>query len=191
MTSKDSRDRLRDYVSAAVVRHEKPDIRLSGGRMSDFYFDGRVVTLNSFPLRLFAEFVLDGVLRRGAKAVGGPTIGADPVVGAALALAAGRGVELGGFLVRPEPKGHGLKKQVEGPELDGGAGVLLVEDTVTTGSSLIKARDALLRERPGVRVLGAVALLDREEGGEEALKAAGVELVALFRKTDFPPRPAS
>jgi orotate phosphoribosyltransferase len=154
--------------------------------MSDFYFDGRLVTLTAEPLALFARLVLEEVERLGATAVGGPTIGADPVVGAVLALAAAEGRALKGFLVRKEPKSRGMKKQVEGPAFSPGERVLLVEDTVTSGGSLLMAAEALRCERPGCEVAGAVCLVDREEGGREALEGAGIRLVAVFGRGDFP-----
>jgi len=180
------REALRPHVAACVVRHATADIALSSGRMSDFYFDGRTVTLCSESLALVAELALREVLRLGATAVGGPVIGADPIVGATLALAAARGVRLKGFLVRKEPKSRGLLKQVEGPRL-AGERALLVEDTVTSGGSLLAAAEAVRREQPGCELVGAFALVDREEGGREALSAAGLALSAVFRKSEFAP----
>lgn len=178
------REALRPHVASCVIRHAVADIKLSSGKLSDFYFDGRVVTLNSDSLALVAELALREAVRLGASAVGGPVIGADPIVGATLALAAGRGLHLKGFLVRKEPKSRGLLKQVEGPSL-AGARALLVEDTVTSGGSLLAAADAVRREEPTCQIVGAFALVDREEGGREALKAAGIELVSAFRRSEF------
>lgn len=178
--------KLMPHVAASVVRHLSADIELASGRMSDFYFDGRVVTLSSEPLALAAELVLMEVARLDATAVGGPTIGADPIVGAALALAAARGLRLKGFLVRKEPKARGLGRQVEGPALDAADRALLVEDTVTSGGSLLMAAEAVRRECPGIVLVGAYALVDRGEGGAEALAAAGLALASAFRRSDFP-----
>ncbi len=179
------RAKLKDHVESCVVRHETADIELASGRMSDFYFDGRLVTLTAEPLALLAELVLSETERAGATALGGPTIGADPIVGAVLALAASRGRKLKGFLVRKEPKSRGMKKQVEGPDL-AGERAMLVEDTVTSGGSVIRAADALRREHPECEIAGAVVLVDREEGGAEALARAGIPLRAIFRRSDFP-----
>jgi orotate phosphoribosyltransferase len=174
------------HVESCVTRHAAADIELASGRMSDFYFDGRRVTLTGVSLELFARLVLDEIDRFGASAVGGPTIGADPVVGAVIALAATRGRKLKGFLVRKETKSRGMKKQVEGPELIAGDRALLVEDTVTSGGSLIRAAEALRRECPDCELAGAVTLVDREEGGAEALEEAGLPLVAVFKRSEFP-----
>ena len=179
------RARLRAHVEGCVIRHATADIELASGRMSDFYFDGRIVTLTGESLELFARLGVHEHDRLGANAVGGPTIGADPVVGATIALAAARGKEIKGFLVRKEPKSRGMKTQVEGPALVKGDRALLVEDTVTTGGSLIRAAEALRREYPDCEIAGAVALVDREEGGAEALEEAGLPLVAIFKRSDF------
>ncbi len=181
--------KLKPHVAGCVVRHETADIELASGRLSDFYFDGRLVTLTGRPLGLLAEFVLGEVERLGATAVGGPTIGADPIVGAVLALAAAREAKLGkdlkGFLVRKEPKARGMMRQVEGPDL-AGERAILVEDTVTSGGSVIRAAEAVRREHPDCEIVGAVVLVDREEGGAEALSQAGIPLTAVFRRSDFP-----
>ncbi len=186
MDSEELRSKLHAHVARSVVRHATADIELASGRMSDFYFDGRLVTLSGESLLLFARVVLDELAKLDATAVGGPTIGADPVVGAVIALAAAEGRKLKGFLVRKEPKARGMKKQVEGPELTSSDRVVLVEDTVTSGGSLIRAAEAVRREYPDCGLVGAVALVDREEGGREALDAAALPLVAVFRRSDFP-----
>ena len=181
----DIRAKLHAHVAKCVVRHEKADIELASGRMSDFYFDGRVATLTGESAALLAELVLAEAERLGATAVGGPTIGADPIVGATIALAATRGRKLKGFLVRKEPKARGLGKQVEGPSLDGERAIL-VEDTVTSGGSIVRAAEAVRREFPGCELAGAVTLVDREEGGAAALEAAGLPLSSIFARSDFP-----
>jgi len=177
---------LRGHVARCVVRHATADIELASGRMSDFYFDGRLVTLAGESLELLARLVIVELDRLGATAVGGPTIGADPIVGAVVALAATEGKELKGFLVRKEPKSRGMRKQVEGPALTADDRAVLVEDTVTSGGSLLRAAEAVRAERPDCAIVGAVALVDREEGGAEALAAAGIPLVSVFRRSDFP-----
>jgi orotate phosphoribosyltransferase len=186
MTTSQIREQLRAHAARSVIRHGTADIELASGAMSDFYFDGRIVTLTGASLRLVAEFALAEAARVGATAIGGPTIGADPIVGAALALAAERGTNLKGFLVRKEPKSRGLKKQVEGPPLDGER-ALLVEDTVTSGGSLVRAIEAVRREHPGCAVVGTMAIVDREEGAAAALASAGAPLAAIYTKSEFRP----
>ena len=178
MTGSDARGRLKSHVAGCVTRHATADIELASGTMSDFYFDGRIVTLTGEPLLLIAELVLAEAERICATAIGGPTIGADPIIGATLALAASQGKNFKGFLVRKEPKARGLKKQVEGPSLDGEK-ALLVEDTVTSGGSLVRAIEAVKREYPKCTVAGTMAVVDRQEGGSEALSGVGAALAGV------------
>lgn len=184
MTSEDVREQLRPFVEKCVIRHATADIELASGRMSDFYFDGRIVTLSGESLALFARLVIAEAQRVGATAIGGPTIGADPIVGASIAIAAAEGKKLKGFLIRKEPKSRGTKKQIEGPPLDGER-ALFVEDTITSGGSLARGIEAFKREQPGCAIAGSMALVDREEGGAEILSAAGAPLSAVFRKSEF------
>lgn len=169
-------------LMAAGVRHG--DFTLASGKKSDFYFDGRIVTLSAQGARLVGEAVLALVEGKGAEAVGGMAVGADPMTGATLAVAGERGLDLAGFIVRKEKKTHGTAKQVEGPIAKGARAVLL-EDVVTTGGSTLRAAEAL-RAETGAEILGVVCLLDREEGGRGALAAAGLELWPLFTRRDFP-----
>ena len=184
MTTSDTREALKAHVAKCVVRHATADIELASGKMSDFYFDGRIATLTGDSLELFARLVIAEAERINATAIGGPTIGADPIVGAALALSAADGKKLKGFLVRKEPKARGMKKQVEGPDLSGER-AMLVEDTVTSGGSLVRAVEAVKREYPGCEVVGTMSLVDREEGGIAALESAGAPLTAVYTKSDF------
>jgi len=181
MTLEEIRARLKPVVAECVLRGE---FTLASGRKSDLYFDCRLVTLSGAGLPLVAEAVLAMIAGKGVAAVGGMSIGADPITGAVLALAAGRGLELSGFMVRKEPKGHGTAKQVEGPRPPSPARAVLLEDVITTGGSSLKAREAAEREL-GVEVIGVIALLDRLEGAREALDAAGLDLWPIFTRQDF------
>ena len=178
--------RLKGFVERCVIRHAGADIVLSSGRKSDFYFDGRKVTLSSEALALLGELVLEEMDRVGATAVGGPTLGADPIVGGALAVAGIKGRRIKGLIIRKERKERGMMKMVEGPELGSGERVLLVEDTVTTGGSVLKAAAALKSEYPEVVVVEVLALVDRLEGAREAIERAGFKFKALFTREDFP-----
>jgi orotate phosphoribosyltransferase len=133
--------------------------------------------------------VADEAARLGARAVGGPVMGAVPIACAAIG-AAGDG-ELKAFFIRKERKEHGLQRWVEGPEIGPGERVLVVEDTVTTGGSLIEAIERLKDE--GVALAGALAIVDRLAGGAEAIEAAlgvGLSYRPLFTIDDvYPDRP--
>jgi len=114
--------------------------------------------------------------------VGGLTLGADPVAYAIAAASARRPPIMDGFTVRKEPKDHGIGRRIEGP-FRGGSAVVAVEDVITTGGSALKAIEAIHAERG--RVLGVLAVVDREEGGREAIEAAGYRVTALVPLSDL------
>ncbi len=169
-------------IVARCVMHG--DFTLASGKKSDLYFDGRLVTLSSTGLPKVAAAVLEIIKDQNIAAAGGMVIGADPITGGVVALAGAGGIPLTGFMVRKEPKQHGTGKQVEGPQPEKGARVVLLEDVVTTGGSSLKAVAALRREW-NVEVVAVVALLDRLEGGRQALAEVGVELWPIFTREDF------
>jgi len=169
-------------IVAGCVLHG--DFTLASGKKSDLYFDGRLVTLSPQGLVLVAEAVLQMIDGRGIAAVGGMAVGADPITGGVVALAGQQDKPLTGFIVRKEVKAHGTGRQVEGPRLPAGSRVVLVEDVITTGGSSLKAVEAVRREL-GAEPVAVIALLDRLEGGAEALAAAGVELWPIFTRRDF------
>ena len=175
-----ARERLRSMVSSCVHRGE---VTLSSGRTTDFYFDGRLVTLDPEGLKLLSGLALE-IIGERCDAVGGPTSGADPMVaGIGLeALAAGR--KLHTFFVRKEKKDHGMQKGIEGPELPDGARVAIVDDTATTGGSLIRAAEAVREQTSAVPTL-ALVLVDREEGAREKVEQAGMEFVPLFVRSEL------
>ena len=154
--------------------------------MTDFYFDGRLVSLDPEGSVLIAELMLEALAARGITAVGGLTSGADPLTSSIGVLAWQRRLPMNLFFVRKERKEHGMQQRVEGPPLPEGAGlkVALVDDVLTTGGSLLQAREALVEEL-GVEPSVACVIVDREEGGEERLAELGIQTVALFRKSDF------
>ncbi|QDT37898.1 orotate phosphoribosyltransferase [Stratiformator vulcanicus] len=158
------------------------DFTLASGKKSTYYLDGKQVTLHSQGLRLVAEGMLDLLSETEFSAVGGMSIGADPIVGGVLTVAGERGIDLDGFLVRKEPKGHGTQRYIEGP-VQPGAKVAIVEDVVTTGGSSITAIE---RVRDfGCEVVFVTAIVDRLQGGAAAFASAGVPFRALFTVEDF------
>lgn len=179
------RKELHPSVQACVRRTDQPTFKLASGRMSDFYFDGRTVTLSGKSLRLIAEAVLALTEADRITAVGGMTMGADPIVGAVLAMAAESGRDLKGFLCRKAAKEHGTGRRVEGPELTLDDRAVLVEDTVTTGGSVLRAAEAVRESYGEVPIVRVVTLVDRLEGGTEKLAAAGLTLTPIFTREDF------
>ena len=158
------------------------DFVLSSGRRSDVYFDGKQVTLDGRGLHLVARLVLDRCREMRVAAIGGMTIGADPIAAGVAALS-GDGAPVRAFLVRKEAKGHGTGRRIEGPPLHSGERVMVVDDVITTGASLLAAVDAL--EGTGVEVVEALTIVDREEGGRQAIEERGVPVRALFTRSEF------
>ena len=157
---------------------------LASGKKASYYLDGKQTTLDAKGLTLVGEGILELLLADGKlpDAVGGMSIGADPITAAILTVAGIRGLELRGFLVRKESKGHGTNKFVEGP-VKAGDTVVVVEDVVTTGGSSLKAIERL--EEAGIKVEGVIAIVDRMEGGAEAFQSRGYTLRSLLTIKDF------
>lgn len=178
------RERLKERLRSCI---RFGNIRLSSGKETDFYFDGRLVSLDPEGSVLIAELMLEEISKDGRiQAVGGLTSGADPITSAIGVLAYQRGMPLRLFYVRKDAKQHGTGKRLEGPALPPGTRALIVDDVLTTGASILRARDAL-REDAGAVVVGAMAVVDREEGGREALEREGLKVTSLFRRSDFLP----
>jgi orotate phosphoribosyltransferase len=178
-----SSDRARLALLELLATHafERRQVILSSGRESSFYCDCRKVTLHPKGLRLCAELMFE--LYRSnfprVSAIGGPTLGADPLVAALILRALEEGEVLEGFIVRKEAKSHGTGRLIEGLTGVGkGAGVLIVEDVLTTGASVLHALRAAQNE--GLEVRGAIVLVDRLEGGSEALEKARIPLRSVF-----------
>ena len=175
--------RLREKLGGCIRTGEIP---LSSGKVTDFYFDGRLVSLDPEGSVLIGGLMLEAMLARGVSAVGGLTSGADPLTSSIGVLAWQKQVPMNLFFVRKERKAHGMQQRVEGPPMPEGEDlkVALVDDVLTTGGSLLQAREALVEEL-GVEPSVACVIVDREEGGEQRLAECGIETVALFRKSDF------
>jgi 8-oxo-dGTP diphosphatase len=150
---------------------------LSSGAVSEYYLDLRLATTHPAAARLAARFLLAEVAHRGANRVGGPTLGADPLVGAAVSLVPASAGVLGGFMVRPQAKDHGTGRQIEG-HLGAGDRALVFDDVVTAGGSILRAVDAV--RAAGAEVAGSWCLVDRDQGGRDKLAEAGAPLTAVF-----------
>jgi orotate phosphoribosyltransferase len=157
---------------------------LSSGRHANLYIDARLVTMSPDGLATIGALGLASLRQAGwiADAVGGLTLGADPVSYALAYASALAGSPLRAFTVRKEVKPHGTGKIVEGPFHDGDR-VVVVEDVITTGGSAIRAAE-VVRAAGGI-VLGVLTVVDREEGGREALNAAGFSVIALARAAEL------
>lgn len=162
---------------------KKGNFVLSSGKASSYYLDGRVITLTPEGAYLVARIILEMIKKREVYAVGGPTLGADPIVGAVAAVSHLEKVPLRTFIVRKAAKEHGTQQQVEGPKLKSGDRVILVDDVATTGKALIEAKAAL--DKIGAVIVGAIVIVDREEGARENLSAAGLKLESIFSRSDI------
>ena len=158
------------------------DFTLASGKKSTYYVDKMQVSLHSHGLRMICEAFWDALKDQEFDAVGGMTIGADPLVGGVLTLASAAGRDLKGFLVRKEPKGHGTKNFIEGP-LEAGDRVVILEDVVTTGGSSLLAIDRV-REF-GAEVVQVLAIVDRLEGGAANFAERGIPFHSLMTIADF------
>jgi orotate phosphoribosyltransferase len=159
---------------------------LASGRQSTLYIDARTTTMSPEGLALIGPLGLDAIRAAGWQpdSVGGLTLGADPIACAIAYASASSKTPVRAFTVRKEPKTHGTGKLIEGPFVVGDR-VVVIEDTVTTGGSARKAIEAV--RAGGGTVIGVLALVDREEGGREALEAEGVPVVALALASDIVP----
>ena len=164
MPNPDSRQTLvQELREHALVIGE---VTLTSGRTAQYYVDAKRAILLPAGFRALGELVRAEAERSGATAVGGMTMGADPVACAALAA----GADVKAFFVRKERKQHGLQRWVEGPQLDPGERCLIVEDVVTTGGSTVQAIERVREE--GFEVVAVTSVLDRLAGGAEAIEAA-------------------
>lgn len=166
--------------------YEKKDVILASGKKSDFYIDCRQTTLHPEGAYLVGKILYHMVkgLDAGVKAIGGPTMGADPIATAISVVSQLEGNPLPAFIVRKEPKKHGLGQWIEGKKnLANGAKVAIVEDVVTTGGSSLQAVKRV--EEEGLKVIAVLAVVDREEGGGEKIQQAGYHFQAIFTKKDI------
>lgn len=177
----DKRKELIDLVTAKALM--RGDFVLSSGARSSFYIDLRKVSLSAAGASLIAELVLD-LLHEGpgVDMIGGPTIGADPIVGAVAATSHARGRPIDAFLVRKSTKAHGTQLKIEGPPVKGRK-VAVIDDVGTTGSSLVGALEAA--RDGGAEVTRALVVLDRREGAGESVRKAGLELESLITLADI------
>ena len=174
------REQLLALVRAqAVVRGR---VTLSSGREADYYVDLRRVTLSGEAAPLVGRVMRELTAGLQYEAVGGLTMGADPVATAMLHAAAGQGMRLDAYVVRKEAKAHGLQRRIEGPDI-GGRHVLVVEDTSTTGGSPLTAL-AAVRDAGAIPV-GVAVIADRGTGARDRIEAEGVPYLAAYGVADL------
>jgi orotate phosphoribosyltransferase len=177
--AEDTAELIEKIKALAIVRGQ---VTLSSGRTSDYYVDMRRVTLAGAVAPVIGRVMRALVADWDFEAVGGLTLGADPVATAMLHAAAATGERLDAFVVRKEGKAHGLQQRIEGPAV-AGRRVLAVEDTSTTGASVLTAVDAL--REAGADVIGVAVIVDRNTGAAEAVEAAGLPYRAAVAAHDL------
>jgi orotate phosphoribosyltransferase len=173
-----SRDKLKEEILTKAVVHGK--VILSSGKEADYYVDLRRVTLDAVAAPLVGEVMLDLTKGWDFEAVGGLTLGADPVATAMMHVAASKGRKLDSFVVRKAEKAHGLQRRIEGPDVKGRR-VLAVEDTSTTGGSVMTAVEAL--KEAGAIVVGVAVIVER--GAAPLIAENGLEYLAAYQLSDL------
>jgi len=172
------REQLKEEIIKKAVVHGK--VVLSSGKEADYYVDLRRITLDSTAAPLVGEVMLELTKELDFDAVGGLTLGADPVATAMLHAAAKKGRKLDAFVVRKAEKAHGLQRRIEGPDVKGRR-VLAVEDTSTTGGSVLTAVEAL--REAGADVVGVAVIVER--GAKEKVESEGLKYLSAYQLSDL------
>ena len=175
------KERLKEILQEKSIL--RGDFTLASGKKSDYYIDARLTTLDAEGVNLIGKIFLEEIKKYPSiNVVGGPTMGADPIVGSVLALSQETGYPLPGFLVRKEEKGHGTGKLIEG-NLKAGDVAAMFEDVVTTGGSVIKAINAV--RDSGAEVSKLLVVVDREEGAKARFEEMGIQFFSIFQISDL------
>jgi orotate phosphoribosyltransferase len=175
------RERLREILlEKSVVRGR--EFKLASGRTSDFYVDARVTTLDAEGAALCGQIFFQMLAECKIDAVGGYSIGADPIVAAIAVISFQEKRPLPAFIIRKEEKSHGTRKMIEG-NFRAGMRVALFDDVITSGGSIIKGARQVEAEGGAVEVV--MAVLDRQEGGREAIEGHGYKFLSIFTKKDL------
>ena len=171
---------LRQALLALICQaaYKEGDFTLSSGKKSDYYINGKQATLHHQGGLMVARLLLD-MLPTGTVAVGGLTLGAAPMVSAVSIAGAYENKPVTPLIIRKEAKGHGTRAYIEGPELPQGSKVTILDDVVTTGASALKAVERL--REAGYVVEDILALVDRQQGGEELYAKEGLNFLPIFK----------
>ncbi|MGE4194411.1 MAG: orotate phosphoribosyltransferase [Pseudodesulfovibrio sp.] len=166
------------------LSYKEGDFTLTSGKKSDYYFDCKQTALHAEGGYLIGRLFVEMLKDYDVQGVGGMTLGADPLVSAVTVVSYLEGCPLPGFIIRKQSKGHGTNQYLEGlANFSEGDKVVLLEDVCTTGGTLITAAERV--RDAGLVIAGVLAVLDREEGGRERLKEAGMELNAIFTRQEL------
>lgn len=176
-------DRSELFHHLKTYAFSKGKFILSSGKESSFYLDARLVTLSAAGSYLTARIMLDMISEDELDAIGGPTLGADPMVGAIASLSYQAGRPINTFIIRKQPKAHGKQQQIEGPLLKEGDSVVIIDDVATTGKAFVESIEVL--QKMNIKIKKAICVIDRGEGAREALVKYSVPLESIFTIADF------
>ena len=176
------KNRLIELISEKAFRYsEEPVFRLVSGRMSNYYFNCKAVTLYPEGMHLIGNLLFDLIKNLDVKGIGGLTLGADPIAYAVAYTSYLRGGPIEAFVVRKTAKSHGTMQWIEG-NIKRGDKVVIVDDVITTGKSTI---EAITRSKEaGLDIVRVIALIDRQEGGKEAIEASGYKLDSIITREE-------
>jgi orotate phosphoribosyltransferase len=175
MSLEEARAKLLEIVNKKAVF--KGEFVLASGQKSNYYIDGKFTSLTSDGLAYFAKVILEMIKDENVTHIGGPTLGADPIIGGTVAMSYLIDRPIDGFIIRKDKRDHGRMKMIEGP-LEKGANVIIVEDVTTTGGSVIKGIKMV--EEMGCKIVKVICLVDRLQGAQDNFKEAGYDFVPIF-----------
>jgi len=179
--NKEYKSRLLNCIKERAV--SIGEVTLSSGKTSDLYVDAKMVTLDPEGAFLTAMVLIDILRNEDVDAIGGMTMGADPIVGALAAISYVENVPIKTFIIRKEPKKHGKQKWIEGPLLNASK-IAVIDDVTTTGKSLLTSIE-IIKEAIDCEIVKVISLVDRSEGAKEILKNEGCELISVFNRKDL------
>jgi orotate phosphoribosyltransferase len=176
------KDRMIDLILDRAFKYsEEPVFKLVSGRMSNYYFNCKAVTLHPEGMYLIGNLIFDLIKDMDIKGIGGLTLGADPIAYAVAYTSYLKGRPVEAFVVRKTPKSHGTMQWIEG-NIKKGDRVVIVDDVITTGKSTIEAINRT--KEAGLEIVKVIALIDRQEGGREAVEASGYKLDSIITRDE-------
>lgn len=177
------KNRLIELVIQKAFKYsDEPIFKLASGRMSNYYFNCKAVTLNPEGMYLIGNVIFDDISELNIQGIGGLTLGADPIANAVAYTSFLKGKYIESFVVRKTPKTHGTMLWIEG-NVSAGDNVVIVDDVITTGQSTIKAIEKA--NEAGLNIKKVIALIDRQEGGREAIESIGYELYPIITRDEI------